>query len=75
MTGYNIRTAVILLGAVATKSQVSVTKADVGFNVSAMHDKSAISADSFARALVYTIGQPDDADINEILFRPIAQEY
>ena len=28
-----------------------------------------------ARALAFAMGQPDDVDINEILFRPTAQEY
>jgi NADP-dependent 3-hydroxy acid dehydrogenase YdfG len=35
----------------------------------------AISPTSFARAVAYAIGQPDDVDINEILFRPTQQEY
>lgn len=33
-----------------------------------------IAADSFARAVAFAIGQPDDVDINEILFRPTRQE-
>lgn len=32
----------------------------------------AIPADSFARAVVFAIAQPED---NEILFRPTRQEY
>ncbi len=35
----------------------------------------AIPADSFARAVVFAMSQPDDVDINEILFRPTAQVY
>ena len=31
--------------------------------------KYAISADSFARAVAFAISQPEDVDINEILFR------
>jgi NADP-dependent 3-hydroxy acid dehydrogenase YdfG len=34
----------------------------------------AIPADSFARVVAFAIGQPDDVDINEILFRPTRQE-
>jgi len=34
----------------------------------------AIPADSFARAVAFAISQPDDVDINEILFRPTRQE-
>ena len=32
-------------------------------------------ADSFARTVVFAISQPDEVDINEILFRPTRQEY
>jgi NADP-dependent 3-hydroxy acid dehydrogenase YdfG len=35
----------------------------------------AIPADSFARAVAFAISQPDEVDINEILFRPTQQEY
>ncbi len=35
----------------------------------------AILADSFARAVAFAMSQPDDVDINEILFRPTSQEY
>jgi NADP-dependent 3-hydroxy acid dehydrogenase YdfG len=34
----------------------------------------AVPADSFARAVAYAMSQPDDVDINEILFRPTKQE-
>jgi NADP-dependent 3-hydroxy acid dehydrogenase YdfG len=34
----------------------------------------AIPADSFARAVAFAISQPEGVDINEILFRPTAQE-
>ena len=34
----------------------------------------AIPADSFARAVAFAISQPEDVDVNEILFRPTRQE-
>jgi NADP-dependent 3-hydroxy acid dehydrogenase YdfG len=34
----------------------------------------AIPADSFACAVVFAISQPENVDINEILFRPTRQE-
>jgi NADP-dependent 3-hydroxy acid dehydrogenase YdfG len=34
----------------------------------------AIQADSFARTVAFAISQPEDLDINEILFRPTRQE-
>jgi NADP-dependent 3-hydroxy acid dehydrogenase YdfG len=35
----------------------------------------AISADSFASMAVFAMSQPEDVDVNEILFRPTKQEY
>jgi NADP-dependent 3-hydroxy acid dehydrogenase YdfG len=33
----------------------------------------SISADSFTRAVAFTISQPEDVNINRILFRPTGQ--
>jgi NADP-dependent 3-hydroxy acid dehydrogenase YdfG len=38
------------------------------------YEMGAIPADSFARAVAFAMSQPDDVDINEILFRPTSQE-
>lgn len=72
---YNIRTTIISPGAVATELPDSVTEMDVAQNVRALYQRVAIPADSFARAVVFAMSQPEDVDINEILFRPTAQEY
>ncbi|WP_281175498.1 hypothetical protein [Desulfobacter vibrioformis] len=37
-------------------------------------NKVVVITDSFARAVVFAMSQPDEVDINEILFRPTAQE-
>jgi NADP-dependent 3-hydroxy acid dehydrogenase YdfG len=71
---YDIRTTLISPGAVATELPDSITEADVQAGVKAFYEI-AIPADSFARAVVYALSQPDDVDINEILFRPTKQEY
>jgi NADP-dependent 3-hydroxy acid dehydrogenase YdfG len=71
---YNIRTTVISPGAVMSELPESVTAADVRENVRKLYE-SAIPADSFARAVAFAISQPDDVDINEILFRPTRQEF
>jgi NADP-dependent 3-hydroxy acid dehydrogenase YdfG len=71
---YNIRTTVISPGAVATELPNSVTEPDIAENVRKNY-LNAIPADSFARAVVFVISQPDDVDVNEILFRPTRQEY
>ena len=71
---WNIRTTIISPGAVATELPDSITESDVQAGVKAFYEI-AIPADSFARAVVYALSQPDDVDINEILFRPTRQEY
>lgn len=72
---YNVRTTIISPGAVATELPDSVTEADAAEGVRALYDRVAIPADSFARTVVFAMSQPDEVDINEILFRPTAQEY
>lgn len=71
---YNIRTTVISPGAVATELPDSITEADVSDNIHKFYEANAISADSFARTVVFAMSQPDDVDINEILFRPTRQD-
>ena len=34
----------------------------------------AILAESFARAVAFAMSQPEDVDVNEVLFRPTRQE-
>jgi NADP-dependent 3-hydroxy acid dehydrogenase YdfG len=70
---YNIRTTVISPGAVATELPNSITEPDVAANVKKIYEV-AIAPDAFARAVIYAMSQPDDVDINEILFRPTLQE-
>ena len=71
---YNIRTTVISPGAVATELPDSVTEPDIAAGVRQVYEASAIPAESFARAVVFAMSQPDEVDVNEILFRPTRQE-
>jgi NADP-dependent 3-hydroxy acid dehydrogenase YdfG len=71
---YNIRTTVISPGAVDTDLPKSVTEPDVAQRFRTFYDQIAIPPESFARAVAYAMSQPDDVDINEILFRPTRQE-
>ena len=70
---YNIRTTVISPGAVATELPDSITEADVAESVRKIYEV-AVPADAFARAVAYAMSQPDEIDVNEILFRPTRQE-
>jgi NADP-dependent 3-hydroxy acid dehydrogenase YdfG len=71
---YNIRTTVISPGAVATELPDSTTDPDTAVRVRGFYAAAAIPADSFARTVAFAISQPEDVDINEILFRPTRQE-
>ncbi len=71
---YNIRTLVISPGAVNTGLPGSVTAEDVAENIKQYYTENAIPADSFARAVAFAISQPEDVDVNEILFRPTKQQ-
>jgi len=71
---YNIRTTVISPGAVATELPNSISEPDVAESFHQFYETFAIPADSFARAVAFAISQPEDVDINEILFRPTRQE-
>jgi NADP-dependent 3-hydroxy acid dehydrogenase YdfG len=71
---YNIRTTVISPGAVATELPDSISEPDVAKGIREFYDRVAIPAASFANMVVFAMSQPDDVDINEILFRPTKQE-
>lgn len=71
---WNLRVTVISPGAIATELPSSVTEDDIAAGVGQFYEQCAIPAESFARAVAYAIGQPEDADISEILLRPTAQE-
>jgi NADP-dependent 3-hydroxy acid dehydrogenase YdfG len=71
---YNIRTTVISPGAVATELPNHITEQDVAGNMQKFYEAFAIPADSFARAVAFAMSQPEDVDVNEILFRPTRQE-
>jgi len=71
---YNIRTTVTSPGAVATELPSSITEQDVSESIHRYYEQFAIPADSFARAVAFAMSQPEDVDVNEILFRPTRQE-
>jgi NADP-dependent 3-hydroxy acid dehydrogenase YdfG len=69
---YNIRTTVISPGAVATELPNTTTEPDIAEKVRKSYEI-AIPAESFARAVAFAISQPEEMDMNEILFRPKSQ--
>ena len=71
---FNIRTTIISPGAVESELPQSVTEPDTAKAIADFYAAYAIPADSFARVVAFAISQPEEVDINEILFRPTAQE-
>ncbi len=72
---YNIRTTIISPGAVDTELPNTISEPDVAATIKKFYDSNAIPADSFARAVAFAISQPDEVDINEIVYRPTRQEF
>lgn len=71
---YNLRTTNISPGAVDTELPNHITHEASAKGIQGFYKQVAISADSFARAVVFAISQPEDMDVNEIIYRPTAQE-
>ena len=71
---YNIRTTVISPGALDTELVDRITESDIRENVRKLTDEMALPAETFARMVAFAMSQPEDVDVNEILFRPTRQE-
>lgn len=72
---YNIRSTILSPGAVDTELPAS-TKADgMTQAMQSFYAHNAIPASSFARCVLFAISQPEEVDINEIIFRPTRQEF
>jgi NADP-dependent 3-hydroxy acid dehydrogenase YdfG len=71
---YNIRTTIISPGAVATELTNTVTDPDVAERLRTLYQV-AVPAESFARMVAFAMSQPEDVDVNEILYRPTRQEF
>lgn len=74
VTPYNIRTTTISPGAVDTELPTHITDEESAKAMKGFYEQFAVPADSFARAVHFAISQPEDVDVNEILFRPTQQE-
>lgn len=72
---YNLRTTIISPGAVDTELPDHITDKNSSESSHKLYKEMAIPADSFARAVAFAINQPDDVDVNEILYRPTAQRF
>ncbi len=71
---YNMRTTIISPGAVDTELPSHITHKESHEGINEYYQQVAVPPDSFARAVAFAIEQPAEVDINEILYRPTAQE-
>lgn len=67
------RTTILSPGAVDTELPQSVKAEGISQMIADFYANGSIPSDSFARAAVFAMSQPDNVDINEILFRPTTQ--
>jgi len=72
---YNIRSTILSPGAVDTELPASTKAEGMVQAMQTFYEHNAIPASSFARCVLFAISQPEDVDINEILFRPTRQEF
>jgi NADP-dependent 3-hydroxy acid dehydrogenase YdfG len=70
---YGLRTTIISPGAVESELPDTISEEDVAEETDTLYDEHAVPADSFARAVAFAIEQPDEVDVNEILYRPTSQ--
>ncbi len=70
---YNIRTTIISPGAVASELLDHISDQEIQSETRKFVDSIAIPPESFARMVAFAINEPEDVDVNEILFRPTAQ--
>lgn len=74
MAPYNIRTTIISPGAVKTELLEHISEQDVQKANQDYVAQVGVPAETFARMVAFAINEPEDVGINEILFRPTAQE-
>ena len=71
---YNIRTTIVSPGAVKTELLEQISEQDIAEGVKGYVGEVGIAPDSFARMVSFAMSQPEDVDVNELTFRPTAQE-
>ncbi|QEL10643.1 SDR family oxidoreductase [Kushneria phosphatilytica] len=70
---YNLRSTIISPGAIDTELPSHITDSESSEAIGGFYASAAIPADSFARIVYFAITQPEDVDINEVLYRPTSQ--
>ncbi|MBK0004835.1 SDR family oxidoreductase [Erwinia sp. S63] len=74
VAGYNIRATIISPGAVTTELLDHISDKDIQSINQDYVGKVGVPPETFARMVAFAINEPDDVGVNEIIFRPTAQE-
>jgi NADP-dependent 3-hydroxy acid dehydrogenase YdfG len=70
-----VRVTIVSPGAVDSELKLGSSDAESAAGVKAFYEANQIPADSVARAVVYAVEQPANVDINEVVLRPVSQEF
>ncbi|AVF37994.1 SDR family oxidoreductase [Rahnella sikkimica] len=74
VTPYNIRTTIISPGASCTGLMDGISSSELRNSLQESASSYALPPDAFARMLLFVIEQPENVDVNEILYRATKQE-
>ncbi|MEB6378997.1 SDR family oxidoreductase [Leclercia adecarboxylata] len=73
-SAYNVRATIVSPGAVTTELLDHISDKDVQAANQEYVSKVGIPPETYARMVAFAIGEPEDVGVNEIIFRPTAQE-
>ncbi|QIK13900.1 SDR family oxidoreductase [Leclercia sp. 29361] len=73
-SAWNIRATIISPGAVSTELLEHISDKDVQAANQEYVSKVGVPPETFARMVAFAINEPEDVGVNEIIFRPTAQE-
>jgi len=71
----NIRCTMISPGAVASELPSGTSDPSSAKFLKDFYEKTAMPADSIARAVLYAIEQPAEVEIDEVVLRPTVQDF
>ena len=71
---YNLRTTILCPGAVESELKHGSSSEMASGAMENFYAHNEIPASSFASTVLFAISQPEEVDINEIIFRPTRQE-
>lgn len=74
VTPYNIRTTIISPGAISTGLLDGISDGNLQDTIRKSASAFSLPPEAFAKMVLFAIEQPEEVDVNEILFRPTSQE-